>query len=110
MCENGRGFLFGAVMKPRKKQMHAFNAWVADRIGVNAAVVLNCFEYALNTYGKSDGKCVVADISYDYLRKAYAYMSEDQLLESFKAIDRYFDDLSVRFDDDGESISVSFKE
>ena len=64
----------------------------------------------VSAISEGDGKYVVADISYDYLRKAYAYMSEDQLLESFKAIDRYFDDLSVRFDDDGESISVSFKE
>ena len=110
MCENGRGFLFGAAMKPRKMQMHAFNAWVADKIGVNAAIVVNCIEFALNTYGERDGEHVVADISYDYLRKAYAYMSEDQLLESFKAINGYFDNLSVEFDDDGESISVSFKE
>lgn len=110
LCESGRGFLFGVVMKPRKMQMHAFNAWVADKIGVNAAVVLNCFEYALNTYGKSDGEYIVAEISYDYLKKTYAYMSEDQLLDSFKAIDGYFGNLLVEFDDDGESISVSYKE
>lgn len=97
-------------MKPRKKQMHAFNAWVADKIGVNAALVLNCFEYALNTYGESDGEYIVAEVSYGYLKKAYAYMSEDQLLDSFKAIDGFFDNLIVEFDDDGESIIVSCKE
>lgn len=110
MCENGRGFLFGASMKPRKMQMHAFNAWVADQIGVNAAVVLNCFEYALNTYGESDGEYVSAEISYGYLKKAYAYMSEDELLESFRAIDGHFDNLLIEFDDDGESVVVSYKE
>ena len=37
-------------------------------------------------------------------------MSEDQLLDSFKAVDGYFGNLIVEFDDDGESVVVSCKE